>query len=39
LFVGTFEGNRDDSVWSPAKDLLPVIGTLVRVEMSAKPAR
>lgn len=39
LFVGTFEGNRDDSVWSPAKDLLPAVGTLVRVEMSAKPAR
>lgn len=39
LFVGTFEGNRDDSVWSPAKDLLPKVGTPVRVEMMLRPTR
>jgi hypothetical protein len=39
LFVGTFEGNRDDSVWSPAKELLPKVGTVVRVEMISKPAQ
>ena len=39
LFVGTFEGNRDDSVWSPAKDLLPKVGTPVRVEIMSKPTR
>lgn len=39
LFVGTFEGNRDDSVWSPAKDALPKIGTSVRVEIISKPTR
>ena len=39
LFLGTFEGNRDDSVWSPAKDLLPKVGTPVRVEIMSKPTR
>jgi hypothetical protein len=37
LFVGTFEGNRDDSVWSPARMVLPKVGTTVRVIIALKP--